>query len=139
MKIRVERCDFTSSSTIGKMYVNDEFQCFTLEDTVREVEDQPVESWKIQNETAIPKGTYKVIIDFSQRFNKEMIHILDVPGFKGVRIHKGNKPEDTEGCILVGQTRLPNAVGGSGIAFDIFYPKLQAALAANEKVSIEIK
>jgi hypothetical protein len=75
--------------------------CDTLEDTVRPA------GVKIQNKTAIPAGEYKVIYDFSNRFQKLMPHVLkldnsDPDGFTGIRIHSGNTSADTDGCILVG-------------------------------------
>jgi len=97
MKIEVKRIHRTEKSTIGEMYVDGVFQCYTLEDKEREV--------KIKSETAIPKGTYDVIINMSNRFKKEMPLLLKVPNFEGVRIHSGNTNHDTEGCILVGKTR----------------------------------
>ena len=68
-----------------------------------------------------------------------MPHILDVPGFEGVRIHKGNTDADCEGCLLIGRTRAINFIGKSKEAFDAFYPKLEKALKKGEEVTIEIK
>lgn len=139
MKMQVIRTELTNVATVGKLYVNDEFQCYTCEDVVREIEGQPVTSWKIDGVTAIPRGTYEVIIDFSNHFKRELPHILNVPGYDGIRIHKGNRPEDTEGCLLVGQVKLLNAVGSSEVAFDLLFQKIQAALTAGEDITIEIK
>lgn len=112
MKLVLKRFEFGTNYTIGKLYLNDEMLCYTLEDTVREVEGQPVEQWKIPGNTAIPKGTYAVIIDHSNHFNKNLPHILNVPGYEGVRIHSGNSDKDTEGCVLVGL----NWAGGDWIS-----------------------
>ena len=87
MNIVVIRDPSTDVSTLGKVYVNGLFQCYSLEDVDRRLEDGGT---KIPGETAIPRGVYKVVIDWSNRFKKEMMHVLDVPGFEGVRIHTGN-------------------------------------------------
>ena len=92
MELRVERTDFSETSTIGKLYVDDQFECYTLEDKVRPV--------KIKGKTAIPAGRYEVIVNFSQRFGRMLPLFLNVPNFEGVRIHPGNTAADTEGCIL---------------------------------------
>lgn len=107
--------------TIGELFVDGVFECFSLEDIIRPVGE------KVYGSTAIPSGSYKVVVDWSDHFKRNMPHILDVPGFEGVRIHSGNTPADTEGCILVGQTRyLDNAsIGGSRLAYEHLFRKLQ--------------
>jgi hypothetical protein len=138
MKIRVERQIFDDESTIGEMFVDGQEQCFVLEDKVREVPDQPVEEWKIPHLTAIPYGTYKLIINHSQRFNRDLPLLMNVPGFTGVRIHPGNTSQDTEGCLLVGRTKGDEFVGESRAAFGLLYPKIKAAIDAGDEVTVEI-
>lgn len=138
MKIRVERQIFDDESTIGEMFVDGQEQCFVLEDKVREVPDQPVEEWKVPHLTAIPYGTYKLIINHSQRFNRDLPLLLNVPGFEGVRIHPGNTSQDTEGCLLVGRTKGDEFVGESRAAFGLLYPKIVAAIEAGDEVTVEI-
>lgn len=96
MQLKLIRKWFTQHSTIGELYAGDVFLCYTLEDTVRP------EGVKVYGQTAIPAGTYKLIIDLSTRFKRFMPHILNVPGFSGIRMHKGNTDVDTLGCVLVG-------------------------------------
>ena len=119
MKIEIKRLHKTKHSTIGEMTIDGIWECYTLEDIEREV--------KIKSETAIPKGTYKVIINQSNRFKKLMPLLLNVPGFEGVRIHSGNTNHDTEGCILVGRTRSNDFIGQSRKAFDTLFAKMQKA------------
>ena len=102
MKLEVKRFEFATNYTVGKLYADGEYVCYTLEDAVREKENTPVEQWKIPGSTAIPKGTYKVGYTFSNHFQKNLPELFNVPGFSGVRIHTGNSDQDTEGCILVG-------------------------------------
>jgi hypothetical protein len=135
MNLRVIRQTFTDKSTIGELYIEGKFECFTLEDKVREIPGVPVSTWKVAKETAIPYGIYSLILDYSDRFKKVMPHILDVPGFQGIRCHSGNTDADTEGCLLVGRTKAVDDIGESKLAFDALFAKLQAA---NEKEKITI-
>ena len=100
-----------------------------MEDKVRPV--------KIKGETAIPAGRYEVIINFSQRFGRMLPLFLNVPNFEGVRIHPGNTAADTEGCILVGETKDAEFIGQSKLAFEGLFNKLKTA-SESEKIFIEI-
>lgn len=126
MKLLLKRLHRTESSTIGELYVDGVFECYTLEDVEREV--------KIKSETAISKGTYKVIVTMSNRFKRLLPLLINVPDFQGVRIHSGNTNHDTEGCILVGQTRSKDFIGKSRKAFDNLFKKMQKA----KSITIEI-
>jgi hypothetical protein len=126
MKLLLKRIHKTDVSTIGELYVDGIFQCYTLEDIERDV--------KIKSETAISKGKYKVMITLSNRFKKYMPLLLNVPNFEGVRIHSGNTNHDTEGCILVGQTRSKDFIGQSRKAYDKLFKKLETA----KEITIEI-
>lgn len=129
MKLRVKRLHFLDKCTIGKLYVDDEdVGIFTLEDKYREVEGKPVQEWKVPDETAIPKGTYKVTVDYSDHFQRLLPHVLDVPGYVGVRIHPGNTDLDTEGCLLLGKEWSGgDFVGKSREAFQELFPRIQGA------------
>lgn len=139
MKLTLTRNPSAHNCTIGDLAVDGEHQCFTLEDEVREVEGKPVTEWKIAGQTAIPRGRYEVIINHSARFKRDLPLLLNVPGFVGVRIHPGNTAEDTEGCILVGEKVLGSAIGESRKAFAELMLLMQDAIAAGEKVHIEIQ
>jgi hypothetical protein len=129
VQLQLVRKVFSDNSTIGELSVEGEFECFTLEDVVREK--------KIKGETAIPAGTYEIAVTFSNKFKKLLPLLMNVPNFEGVRIHSGNKPEDTEGCILVGQTKAEDFVGNSRAAFAPLFQKIQNVIT-NQKVFIEI-
>jgi hypothetical protein len=136
MSIEVKRELFSSASSVGSMLVDGVFQCFTLEPTHREVDGEPVDGWKIQGKTAIPAGSYDVILRMSARFKRMMPHVEGVPGFQEVEIHWGNYPSDTEGCTLVGLSRSADFVGHSREAFDALFGKIQAAVDAGQQVRI---
>jgi len=118
--LTLQRIEFTDKSTIGELYLNNEFQCFTLEDTCRKK--------KIPKITAISSGRYEIIISHSNRFNKRLPLLLNVPYFEGIRIHAGNNPEDSEGCILPGKTKGIDFVGNSRAALNKLLPRLEKVL-----------
>jgi hypothetical protein len=93
---------------------------------------------KIKGKTAIPAGQYEVVINFSQRFQKPLPLLLNVPNFEGVRIHPGNIPANTEGCILVGDTKSVDCIGQSRIAFARLFEKMKTA-TETQKIFIEIE
>lgn len=101
MELRVEREAGTGERTPGKLYVDGQFFCHTLEDQVREVEGRPVSEWKVYGKTAIPFGRYRCTMIMSPRFRREMVWVRDVPGFEGILIHNGKDETSTEGCLLV--------------------------------------
>lgn len=132
MIISVHRFEYGTNYTIGKLSIDGEFFCYTLEDKVRPA------GVKVDGQTAIPTGHYKLVRDLSTRFGKMMPHILNVSGFEGIRIHSGNTDVDTEGCILLGDTWAGgDFVGQSKVAFARFDLKLQEGLL-NPPVTIEI-
>jgi hypothetical protein len=114
-------------ATLGSLYIDGHWEAFTLEDENRERAGVPVRDWKIKGQTAIPAGRYRVIIAPSHRFKRPLPLLLDVPGFEGIRIHPGNGPADTEGCILVGRDRVAGRVLQSRVAFEALFSTLQAA------------
>ena len=132
MELLLQRKIFTDKSTIGELFVDGVFECFTLEDVVRDDE-------KIKKVTAIPDGIYTVLVTWSPRFKRQLPLLINVPGFDGIRIHPGNTDKDTDGCILVGNTRGKDFIGESRIAFDNLYKKLISTLHAKGAVSIEIQ
>jgi hypothetical protein len=116
MKIELLRDKSTGKATTGRLLIDGVFQCWTLEDVVRPS--------KIAHETAIPGGTYKVVITESNRFKRRLPLLVDVPGFEGIRIHPGNSADDTDGCILVGTSKTVDWISGSRAAFDSLFPVL---------------
>jgi hypothetical protein len=122
VELNLSRKEFTERSTIGELTIAGQFECFTLEDVVRF-------GPKVYGETAIPRGRYEVVINWSDRFQRLMPLLLNVPCFDGIRIHSGNTAADTEGCILVGRTKGKDEIRESRLAFGDLYAKLAAALS----------
>ena len=128
MNLRLIREPSIESATHGVLFLDGHYDCFTIEDELREIPGRPVEDWKVPGQTAIPAGRYRVILTPSERFGRVLPLLLDVPGFTGVRLHAGNGPLDTEGCILLGKDRQPGRVLQSRIAFEALFARMQAAV-----------
>ena len=135
MKIEVNRIFKASNYTIGELSVNNNYVCDTLEDKVR------VDGKKVYAETAIPTGTYTLVLSYSNRFKKVMPEILNVPNFSGIRIHCGNSSKDTEGCLLVGKWdgKTENWISDSKNSYNKLYPLLEEAFNKKENITITIK
>ena len=82
---------------------------------------------KVFGQTAIPKGRYEVAITFSNKYKRMLPLLMNVPCYEGVRIHSGNRAEDTEGCILVGRDGGADFIGQSRKEFAELYPKIEEA------------
>ncbi len=141
MTITIIRRPSANGATIGRLYVNGVPEFYTCEDVVRPP------SQKVFGKTAIPTGTYKVLINRSERFSKlagydvELPLLLNVPGYAGVRIHAGNFPQDTAGCLLPG-----TGIGADGasvinsrVAFSALFARMQQALVAGESIIVTIR
>lgn len=142
MKLRLERKYKKERYTIGKLYINGKPFCETLEDKDRglkkEMPEEQLRKMKVKAETAIPSGTYNVIITYSPKYKKTMPLLLGVPAYEGVRIHSGNTHKDTEGCILVGENKEVGKVLNSRYTFNKLFTKLQAAIDRGETVTLDI-
>ena len=121
MELLLQRNPSANGCTIGTLSVDGEFECYTLEDVVRP------DGEKVYGQTAIPAGRYHVAITMSNRFKILLPLLEDVANFEGVRIHPGNTAADTDGCILVGQSKTDSSIGSSRAAFAVLFEKMQAA------------
>lgn len=129
MKLKIKREEFTETSTIGSLFIDGEFFCYTLEDKVREP------GVKVYGETAIPFGVYSLTLSWSNRFselmpliyNKPDLSVQDGEGvrFDGIRIHSGNTAKHSHGCILVGKSKSTNFIGNSKLAYGELMDKLK--------------
>jgi hypothetical protein len=149
MEIVLERKWKKPNYTIGILSIDGKRFCETLEDTDRGLRDSmsigQIKSLKKPHITAIPTGVYEVNLNTvspkfgSRSFYKEVCkgkvpRLLNVKGFDGILIHAGNKAEDTDGCILVGQNKVVGQVINSQVTFRELYKIL-----SNSKDKITIK
>lgn len=146
MKLVLQRKKGLGRSTPGTLFVDGEEVCRTLEDEVREV--------KVAGETAIPAGTYKVMLrtegGFHGRYKKRwpdihkgMLWVRNVPNFEYILIHCGNTVDDSRGCVLVGETlwtdKKEYKLANSAKAYLKFYPTVADALLAGDSVTLEVR
>lgn len=96
--------------TIGRIYTNGNFFCNSLEDKDRGLmQGMPLETlkkMKVQDQTAIPVGTYRLRVTMSPRFKRELVEVVDVPAFTGIRFHRGVNENHTSGCVLTGMNKI---------------------------------
>ena len=148
MRINLQRLISDDESSIGAMFIDCDFKCYTLEDEFR--------SKKVFGETRIPFGEYEIKLrteggfherylnKFGADFHKGMLWLQDVPNFEYILIHIGNDDDDTAGCILLGSTAnnlltSSGFIGESTSAYQHFYPIVRDALLSGEKVTINVR
>lgn len=117
--LRLER-ECLEERTLGKLYINNEFFCDTIEDKYRDLSKEK----KVYGETCIPFGTYKVIINMSPKYGRLMPRLLDVPHFEGILIHSGNTEQDSAGCVICGK-RSGQKVINSRDTFNKLFNRLE--------------
>lgn len=134
--LSVIRKAYRDTYTIGKMYINGEYFCDTLEDKVRTLNSI---NDKIKGETAIPAGIYKITLEMSPRFKRKLPLLHNVPYFSGILIHRGNTAKDTHGCILVGENKVKGQVINSTKAEVALMDILTKAVSKGDTIDIEVK
>lgn len=155
MKLLVERNWKKEGYTIGKLYVDGEFFCNTLEDKDRGLKNTmalaEIKKLKVAGTTAIPTGTYSINMNvISPRYSSKdwyiknchgakMPRLEEVPGFIGILIHPGNTAAETDGCLLVGKNDVKGMVTKSKEYFLQLYNKMYAAYQRGENIEITIK
>lgn len=141
MKLTLKRRFKADTYTIGSLYVNNEYFCDTLEDTDRDLNKNgrfDNGEQKIPEKTAIPYGTYQVIVNVSPKLKRETPRLLNVPHFEGILIHSGNTHQDTEGCILVGENKEKGKVINSKFHEQKLLQLLKGYIAKGEEITITI-
>lgn len=140
MELLLQRKEESTEWTHGKLYLNNVYECDTLEDQSQEK--------KVMHETRIPTGRYKIILRTfgghhekykKYSFHKGMLWLQNVPGFKDILIHIGNTDDDSSGCILVGRRFADGVLQESTVAYSALYPKVLKALENQEEVFITVR
>ena len=143
MNMQLYRLNDDGKSTIGALYIDSKFKCFTLEDTYNEP--------KIYGKTRIPAGSYAVELrkegGMVDRYNSKydfhngMLWLRNVENFEYVYLHTGNDEDDTDGCILIGRgcnTQGVQTISGSVLAYTEIYPMIAEQIEAGYPVNIEV-
>lgn len=152
MKLLLKRIALRPTYTIGRLLIDGERFCDTLEDRVRDTNKDgdllDEGEGKVYAQTAIPYGTYGITLNVqSPKYSKRkqydfckgyLPRLLDVPHFEGILIHIGNQPEDSAGCILVGENKVVGGLINSTATFTRLYECLKAAADRGEEIEIEI-
>lgn len=132
--------------TIGSLYVGDRYLCNTLEDRVRDLSDYNHDGdfddsgeGKVYGQTAIPPGRYQVILSYSAKLKRILPLLLKVPGFTGIRIHKGITDKHTEGCILVGENKIRGGLENSPYYETVIIKLIRDITNKREEVWLTIK
>ena len=138
MKLTLKRIALKPTYAIGKLYIDDNYFCDTLEDTVRDLnKDGKFDNGekKIKGKTAIPYGTYEITTNIvSQRFKNrvwakpyggKIPRLINVPSFDGVLLHPGSSAEDTSGCLLVGKNTIVGRLTDSQKTFHALMQKIK--------------
>ena len=142
MELQLKRETFTDESTIGSLSIEGKFECFILEDKDRGLNDnltlEQILKVKVYGKTAIPYGRYEVDWTMSARFKVFMPILLNVKGYSGIRIHKGNTEIDSLGCLLCGTRKKNNMITESTLATRNLYTKIEAAKKQGQRIFITI-
>lgn len=154
MDVKLVRIYNGPKYTIGRLYINDQYFCDTLEDVDRglrwDMKLSEINRIKVAGKTAIPIGIYSITLGIqspkfsADKYKKQygfcdgyLPRLINVPGYQGVLIHIGNDEDDTDGCILVGENKQKGKVINSTATFKKLY-KLLADCQENEPIKIEI-
>lgn len=150
MSLNLVRTDRHPNYTVGSLFIDGEFLCYTLEDEDRGLTQtmplDEIKEKKVYGKTAIPKGVYTVDMstistkfkdrEWAKPYDGKLPRLVGVPGYEGVLIHVGNTAEDTLGCILVGANCFNGKLTNSTVTFH----KLMAILTnSKELITITIQ
>lgn len=153
MKLLLRRIFKGPSYTIGKLFINGVYECDTLEDQDKGLTSQmtleEIKAKKVYGETAIPTGVYKLNMNtVSPKFKDRswaipykgiLPRLENVKGFEGVLIHVGNKPQETLGCVLVGENKVKGQVINSTASFNKLMKLLLQANIDGEDIELTVE
>lgn len=141
MKLELKRIALKPNYTIGKLFINGTYYCDTIEDKVIDLNkngkfDDGLS--KVMHQTAIPYGTFKVAVNYSPKFKRELPRLLDVPYFEGILIHNGNDQNSSSGCIIVGENKTVGKVTNSTFYMNNLTARIKDAQNKGETITITI-
>lgn len=153
MRLKVKRIYKGEYYTIGKLYIDDQYFCDTIEDKDRQLDDgmsEPlIKSMKVYGQTAIPTGTYIIDMNttspkfkdrtWAKPYGGKLPRLIGVKGFEGILIHVGNTQQDSLGCILIGYNKIKGKVINSTACFQKLMPILLKAHLAGEVITIKVE
>ena len=135
MKIDVERFYFESDHTIGRLSIDGQVICQTLEP--RRIDWSKEQ--KVPGRCSIPEGTYRIKLLPSTKFKRLMPRLMNVPQFEGILIHKGTTVKDTAGCLLVGYYEQEGKLSRSHEAFQKLMERIEHACKNHQEITITIR
>ena len=157
MELKLHRIALKNEYTIGKLYINEEYECDTLEDKVRDYNKDgdlnDAGEGKVYGKTAIPYGRYEITLDVvSPKFSKyefytnvcggRLPRLLNTPHFEGVLMHVADGYKGSEllmGCIGVGRNLIKGGLLNGKEAFAKLYQRLKVASDSGEEIWITIE
>ncbi len=141
MKLELKRIALKPNYTIGKLFINGTYYCDTIEDKVIDLNKNGKFDdglTKVMHQTAIPYGTFKVVVNHSPKFNRELPRLLDVPYFEGILIHNGSDQNSSSGCIIVGENKIVGKVTNSTFYMNNLTARIKDAQNKGEITTITI-
>lgn len=141
MKLELKRIALKPNYTIGKLFINGTYYCDTIEDKVIDLNKNGKFDdglTKVIHQTAIPYGTFKVVVNHSPKFNRELPRLLDVPYFEGILIHNGSDQNSSSGCIIVGENKTVGKVTNSTFYMNNLTARIKDAQNKGETTTITI-
>lgn len=148
MELKLDRKFPKETYCVGRLYINGEFFCNTLENAITDINKNGVfdgDEKKVYGHSSIPFGKYTIVYNYSPKFKRNLPRLLDVPHFDGILIHPGttassdpNEKSDTAGCILVGNNTSPGKLTNSRATSDKLNALIEEAQNNKEEITIEI-
>lgn len=141
MKLELKRIALKPNYTVGKLFINGTYYCDTIEDKVIDLNKNGKFDdglTKVMHQTAIPYGTFKVVVNHSPKFNRELPRLLDVPYFEGILIHNGSDQNSSSGCIIVGENKTVGKVTNSTFYMNNLTARIKDAQNKGETTTITI-
>ena len=143
MEIKLIRIAKMPAYTIGRVYVDGEYFCDSLEDKDRGLTQkmtlQQIKALKVYGETAIPTGTYRITYTYSPKFKRNLPLVNDVKGFDGIRVHPLNTAAESEGCIGLGEKKVNGKIINSRVWCERLNEKILAAIGKKEEIILVVQ